>query len=305
MDQELGIKYLKYTNIDFEKWNSVIDVADNALIYAHTCFLDMVSDRWSAFIYGDYEYIMPITGPKKMGISLFVQPAYCQQLGIFPTPPEKILNEFIREIRKRFNYVSINFNSSNVLSVTNNNNITPLNNYLLDLNMPYEKISSSYSSHTVRHLKKSSVNNFRFVEYIKPSVYIDFKIKNQSKEIYGKSLKILKNMLPEMISRDRGNIYGIYDGENNMCAAAVLIFDRKRIIYLNGVSSEKGKELNAMYYLMDKLIQKFSGSNLLLDFEGSRIPGVARFFEGFGAKPEVYYNFKYNTLPVPLKWLKK
>ena len=41
------------------------------------------------------------------------------------------------------------------------------------------------------------------------------------------------------------------------------------------------------------------------DFEGSMIPGVARFYAGFGANPETYFQLKFNRLPLPLRWIKR
>ncbi|MDR2009305.1 MAG: hypothetical protein LBQ22_02340 [Bacteroidales bacterium] len=300
-----NIKYYEYPEIDFEKWNKVIDEADNALIYAHTCYLDVVSENWGAYVYGDYEYIMPLTESKKVGINFLQQPFYCQQLGIFPTPSEHVAREFIDSVRSDFKYVSINFNSNNKVVNTADIDITPVNNLVLDLNQSYEDICRTYTKHTVRHLKKAYCNQLHFVEYIKGVTYIDYKIKNQSSHIYKKSLKILKKMLPELLSRDKGFISAVFDADNNMCAAAVFVVGCGRVVYINGVTNGKGKENDAMYYLMDHVIKKFAGSPLLLDFEGSKIPGVARFFEGFGAKPEQYYNFKYNKLPIPLRWIKK
>jgi len=50
-----------------------------------------------------------------------------------------------------------------------------------------------------------------------------------------------------------------------------------------------------MHFLFDKLIDKFSGHNLTLDFEGSSIATIARFYEGFGAEEETFFQYK-NTL---------
>ena len=73
---------------------------------------------------------------------------------------------------------------------------------------------------------------------------------------------------------------------------------------MNAASNEKGKELRGMYFLIDTFLQKNAGKGILLDFEGSMLEGVARFYEGFGASQETYYQLKFNRLPKPLKWLK-
>ena len=74
---------------------------------------------------------------------------------------------------------------------------------------------------------------------------------------------------------------------------------------MNALSSKEGKELRAMFFLIDQYIQMNAEKELTLDFEGSTLPGIARFFSGFGATPETYYRMKHNRLPVPFRWIKK
>jgi hypothetical protein len=305
MIKNSNIRYLKNKEIEFIKWDNVIAGSENSLIYTHSYYLDMVSPKWDALVYKDYEYVMPLTVKKKLGYSFLIQPTYCQQLGIFPNPDVEITQEFIDAIKRQFKYVSINFNSYNKIPEVLENEITYIQNYILDLSLPYDQVALSYSSHTKRHVKKTYHYNLKIEESLRPSVFLTFKKNNQDPGIYKKSIQILEKMLPELLSRDKVRIYGVYDKNDELCAAGIFIFDRYRIIYLNGVSSRKGKELDAMYFLLNAIIQRNSGSKFYFDFEGSRIPGVARFFEGFGAVKEYYYNFKYNNLPVPLRWIKR
>jgi hypothetical protein len=299
------LRYVKNAKIDYAKWNDVIDNADNMLGYANTCYLDVVSEVWDAFVYGDYEYVMPLTITKRVGMSLLQQPLYCQQLGIFPTPSPEILQEFIEAMRNKFKYANINLNSSNKEIEAKFDGVTQVKNFLLDLSLPYDEIIKSYSNHTLRHLKKAYANNLEVKEYVKVETYLNFIKNNQDKNLYTKLLKTLKKVSYEMLAIDKGHIYGVFDKNNEMCAAAMLFFGTNRLIYTSGVSNKRGKELNAMYFFIDKIIKENAGSDLIFDFEGSRIPGIARFFEGFGAKYETYFSYKYNNLAVPFRWLKK
>ena len=47
-----------------------------------------------------------------------------------------------------------------------------------------------------------------------------------------------------------------------------------------------------MFMLIDKLIRQHATESKILDFEGSRIEGVARLYSGFGAKNKPYYILK-------------
>ena len=47
-----------------------------------------------------------------------------------------------------------------------------------------------------------------------------------------------------------------------------------------------------MFLLIDHIIRQEAGKNTILDFEGSKIEGVARFYKGFGAKNHPYFILK-------------
>ena len=59
-----------------------------------------------------------------------------------------------------------------------------------------------------------------------------------------------------------------------------------------------------MFRILDAFIRDHAASGLALDFEGSNIPSVARFFGGFGAKADIYQGVSFSRLPAPLSKLK-
>jgi hypothetical protein len=77
------------------------------------------------------------------------------------------------------------------------------------------------------------------------------------------------------------------------------------MIYQIGASNNVGRDLRAMYFLFDRLIDEYSEQSIVLDFEGSDIEGVGRFFSGFGALLVPYHRLIANRLPWPINLLKK
>ena len=59
-----------------------------------------------------------------------------------------------------------------------------------------------------------------------------------------------------------------------------------------------------MFRIIDTFIKDHADSGRILDFEGSNIPSVARFFGGFGAQAEIYQSVSFNRLPSTLTRLK-
>ena len=81
-------------------------------------------------------------------------------------------------------------------------------------------------------------------------------------------------------------------------------FHGNRIYYMLAWNNEQGRHLGASHYLIDTVIKEYAGKDYWLDFEGSDIPGIAFFFEGFGATPETYYFLRINRLPWWCRWMK-
>ncbi len=306
MSKENQIRYIQHKEIDAEKWNRCIEFATNTRFYANEFHLDRAAITWDALVWGDYEYVMPLPVRRKFGINYIYQPLFCQQLGIFPEPSITKAQLFYETLYKKFRYADIQLNSTNppgdkIQEVS----FLPRNNYLLLFDSDYASIAAKYSTNTKRNISKANKNNLQFIAGIRLEEYLEFKKKQASTNFSGKDFGKLKNIIAFGQYKGLGEIYGVYDDQNHLCAAAYFCRWKDRIIYLNAVSNEKGKELRAMFYLIDQFIKKNASKNIILDFEGSMVQGVARFYEGFGALPETYFQLKFNRLPLWLKWLKR
>lgn len=298
------IRYLKYEEVDTDKWDHCLKNAPNALIYGQSWYLDKICDRWDALVLGDYRYVMPLTYRKKLGITYLYQPLYCQQLGIFPTPTKEISQQFMELLSQRFSFAEINLNSMH-LPVSGVGTYAERNNLLLWLSDTYETIAGNYSKHTRRKLKKARKQKLSLVKSISAEEFIRFKKQHLNVRVKASELNSLRNVLAFALTRSLGQIYGVYSASNQLCAAAFFIRNKHRVTFLNAVSSPEGKKSQAMYFLIDQFIAENAEKDYLLDFEGSMVPGVARLYSGFGATPEKYHQFKFNNLPWWIKWLKR
>jgi hypothetical protein len=298
--------YVKYDSIDYEKWDRCINEASNSRVYAASWYLDRMAVEWDALVYGDYEFVMPLPFKRKYGISYLYQPPFSQQLGIFPLPTHQISEAFFREIICRFRYCDVQLNSLNRPAKDEPLiQFLPRKNYLLHLGTDYENILAGYSKNAHRNIAKGNNNRLNFVEGIQMEEFLKLKQKNLLAKLSKIDFQKLKSIIAYSQYKGFGEIAGVYSPGNNLCAAVFFCKWKDRIIYMNAASSREGKEMRSMFFLMDHFLQATAEKSLTLDFEGSMLPGVARFFEGFGATPETYYRMKFNRLPVPFRWIKK
>lgn len=300
------VRYIKHQNIDSRKWDNCINNAPNQRIYATSGHLDHTAEMWDALVMGDYEFVMPLPVKSKWGIKYIYQPLFCQQLGIFPTPTEEIASRFFSELPRIFSYFDTQINSQNPeIQMEKGIDFLPRQNYILPLNMNYAGLYSAYSTNAKRNLKKAENNKLSFVSDIRLEEYFELKSENLQVKLSKKQLQTLKRFIAFGQYKGTGKIYGVYSPGNELCAAVYFGRYGNRVTYMNAVSDKIGKELGGMLFLIDRFIRENAGKNLVLDFEGSMIPGVARFYKGFGAYPETYFQLQYNRLPLLLKWLKQ
>ena len=282
----MQIKHLRNSAIDYSLWDACILQSSNHLAYAYSWYLDIVSPGWEALVSEDYDFVMPLPTKSKYKIPYLVQPILTQQLGIFSKHEinEEIVNEFIKEI-PYYSY-ELNLNEHNFFPKAL---IYP--NFLLNLNKSYQELASVYSKNNQRNIEKASKLNLRVELDIDSSEFLNFYFEVEKQFISVKK-NILEMLIGKGISEKAVKICGVYSSTNELIAAVCLLITSNRITYLLPVSNPKGKASSAMFLFIDQFIRKNSGNDLIFDFEGSKIEGIARFYRGFGAKNHPYYILK-------------
>lgn len=89
----------------------------------------------------------------------------------------------------------------------------------------------------------------------------------------------------EVRRREAGRLYIIRDGDGAPCAATVMVWDARTAYYLAGGmrdGTRRSSRLNLL--LFERMITDAHEMGLDFDFEGSSLPGVERFFRGWGGQ---------------------
>jgi hypothetical protein len=306
MLEKSEIQLLRRQEIDEEKWSRCIEDADNSRVYANHWYLDKVAENWEALIWGDYEFVMPLPVRKKWGLKYVFQPLFSQQLGIFPAPPLETGEKFMTKLADLFYYCETSLNPHNlVFEVLKNAQIQPRDNFLLPLGGGYSALSANFATNTKRNIAKAENNNLQLVTGMQTSEFIAFKKQNSGGRLTKEDSDNLRNLVSFLGYKGLGDVQGVYTSQNELCAVVFFLRWKNRLIYLSASSSEEGKNLGAMYFLVNQVIKEQAREPFIIDFEGSMIPGVARFYAGFGAFSETYFQIKLNRLPWPLKLFKK
>ena len=277
----------------------------NSLPYAFSWYLDIVHDDWEALVEDDYVRVMPLTISRKYGIKYFFQPFFVQQLGVFSREAlsSEITLKFLSAIPSNIKVTDFNLNHFNTIQGGDIPYIENTN-YLLDLISDYEKIYASYSTNTKRNLKKANKSNLTLIKGVKPENIVNLFRENKGQELdkwKDTHYRRLTRLIYTSMYKGVGTSYGVYSENNQLSSAAFFLKTSGRLIFLFSGNSKLGMETQSMTYLIDAVIRENSPGMKTLDFEGSNIPGVARFYSGFGAYKSTYLRIKINRLNFFLK----
>jgi hypothetical protein len=274
------------------KWDKSIESSRNRLIYAYSWYLDIVSPGWEAIADDDYQTVMPLPVKSKFGLKYLVQPVFTQQLGIFSASnlSETVVWEYISRIPKKYFRQIFNLNSANILSPSTK--LTNRSNYELDLNRNYSELYQHFNENTRRNIKKAGNSGCLPEKSSDVVLFLAHYQKNAKERLNGFMLEKLKYIISTCLLRNKGEVYWARNKQGNMIAGTFFIADEDRIIYAASFSTQEGMENSAMFYIINEIIRQNANSPKVLDFEGSMIPGVARFFAGFGAEIKIYQQYK-------------
>jgi hypothetical protein len=292
------IKFLDRKEIDSGRWDSVIAGSPAEAIYGYSWYLDQVAENWSALVVDDYRFVMPLVWKKKVGMKYVYQPFYTQQLGVFGR--EEVDPELIREmlmiLYRKFRFAGLNLNTHNLVGEEAPFEVTDKSNYVLPLNREYNHLYASYKTNAKRNIRKSLDLSDLVDKTVSVDELVRLKRENDVIKRSEEDYVWLKSLLDAIMERGAGKIYSTRTG-SEVTAAACFAFSNTRAIYLVSASSQAGKDRRGMFRIVDTFIRDHASSGKILDFEGSNIPSVARFFIGFGARAEIYQGISFSRLP--------
>jgi hypothetical protein len=103
-------------------------------------------------------------------------------------------------------------------------------------------------------------------------------------------------VIPVLYEHQQVVIYGAFAG-NELVSATVFARNFSNYVNLYSVTSRRGRDLSANYLVINTFIKNHRAPGMYLDFEGSSIPGVEKYFAGFGGTRLAYPHVRLLNLP--------
>lgn len=301
------IQYIKQLEINRQKWDACITNASNGLIYGYSFYLDHMARHWDALVLNDYEAVMPLTWNKKYGIHYLYQPFLTAQLGVFGNNlTQELVQSFLRVVPARFYYWDISLNPMNHFD-SENLPATLRKNFVLPLNKPYEELQKHYNENSIRNIKKSQQVKCIAVKEFDKNKAINMALRQMrtySKESKENTERFIK-LSDYLLQQNCLFTYGIENSNKELIASCIFLSSHNRYYYILVGNDPQSRDIGASHALIDSFIKDHAGEDKLLDFEGSDISGLAKFYSSFGAREENYPAIRLNNLPFFLRWLKQ
>lgn len=298
------IHFLDVQEIDSRKWNECVNTSILGipqLCYVQYDYLNAICEnQWGALVIFDnnkelYRNVMPLPYRKKWGFIHYVyQPYFCQQLGIFGASTDYDINDFISHIPRKFLRVHLNVHGGSGIPRKSQKRT----NYIL----PAPHIpENTFNKDALKNLKKLRQHEIEYVETTDYQVVLtiyDEAWGEQSGFEWFNDYDAFAQAL-NLISSDR--IYAVIVRDTNLnevLGGAIFLHSgdntvhSHRLHYVCGGAVKRGREWGVVHGIIEHVCLKFPHS--IIDFEGSNIPSVAKFYQKFGPIDEPYYSININ-----------
>jgi hypothetical protein len=275
-------------------------------IFVYSWYLDAVCANWGALILNDYEVVFPFAFNKKWHIMYIFQPFFTRYFGFYSSIicSGELKQQFFKTIPSSFKYVKLCLNSSEEQTIENY--VTEQRKYqALDLNYSYEELKKDFSENTRRNIKKAIKANLG-IRKISPEAVVKLFRETKGEDLnafHSEDYKRLNVLMKSCMDRNNGETIAVYE-QDNLVAAAFFMYSDERFVFLKSGVTDEGKAKGAMHFLMDSFIQAHSKEKKILDFGGSSVESVARFYRSFGAVDYVYLQIEKKSVFKLIKWIK-
>jgi len=276
----MNITYVKYEDIDRQKYNSCIHYALNGRAWGYKWYLEATARRFDVLVENDYESVMPLVWDKTWsGRKRLLNPVFTPALGVFSVHvlSQKRLGYFLREVDARFDVINSGFTGEPSRYEKDNDWAwQDERNLILDIDgREYDVIAGEYSSDLLRSLDQSMSADLLVHGNQKPEKVAAFmeKYYPNGERLQHPMLRILYNAM----HRGWGWSTAVTDREGNWLASNVFVFTHGRIASIAPCASPEGKKLDALDLLFDYAIRQAAGRPITIDFASTDDEQYTRF----------------------------
>ncbi|MDX9930308.1 MAG: hypothetical protein RBS37_10705 [Bacteroidales bacterium] len=300
------IRYLGHNEIDKARWDECLDNLPACKPYPYSWYLDIMVPHWEALVDDDYDSVFPVPAFRKYGFYYIATPVFLQQLGIY-SPDNNLsfkIDEYLAFMPEFYRLIDMCIAQDPSGS---DFRIGIKDNHELDLSKSYALMWEGFSSDCRRNIRLSLNERFTVEENVSPSEVIGLFRRNSGRGLRGvknRDYRKLEMLMQYCLANEKGRLVGISNVSGQLIYGLFAVLTPGSVTLLFTATSDESRSRRAGYFVLNSLIEEYSGSNRILDFAGSSIPTVADYNRSFGCVTVPYYHIYRNRLPWPVKIFK-
>lgn len=286
------MQFLKSNELNKKKWD---ELSQNSTYYSKSYFLDVVAKNWGAYVDSDYSKGFALVYNKFLGVKI-IYPVFLGRGIEFLNLSENEINEIIPKIKSEFKIGDLNSELE----------LKPFEHLTKKKYQVYTE-NITYNNQSKRMLKKVKslaykIENVPFGEVL-PIVYTE--LKEKVKELTPENFSRLKSTIQNFSKENKLISIGILDEQNKLEGGLFFYNDQNRITYITGASKSKARKVGGMYLAMDHIVQQALKEQKTMDFGGSNMDSIRRFYCSLGGEDRFYFSYNWDNSPFWFKILRK
>ncbi|UOG75529.1 GNAT family N-acetyltransferase [Hymenobacter tibetensis] len=313
----MPLRLLRHSELDLAAWDACVEQAQQVVPYAQSWWLQATAGRWDALVEieagtGRYLSVVPLPVKWRPWGREVHQPPFTQQLGVLTVAGSTVESamQHLLALPTRYAHFYTQLNDQTEFPAA----ALPLSchlrhTYHLPLDRSYAVLRAGYFTDNRRRLRQNSEAAVPLVVAATQEIDSMMKLFRQTKGAAAGLRWYHYTMLRQLVAagQQRGEAMELLEvrapDTGELLAGAFFVRFRTKLVYLFAAASPAGKKAGAPVLLLDHAIQRHANTpELVLDFEGSMIPSIARFFANFGAKPVAYAALSFTQRPWYLQW---
>jgi hypothetical protein len=294
------------------QWNQLTEKNGIAFPYMQYEYISICTrGNWKVLTDEGRNYYIPVPIVKKLAWSYVFNPPFSQRMYVLSTSSKLKSSSLLPPLHflaKNFEKITLNLDHE-WTNLPSGFETQSRRNYYHRYGQPV-----ILNHHHQRNMRKAKVEHYSIDWHGDKGVlmkeYIKCTLSRRGR--HKKKLATIAQELVDWLSKqDMLRIAFATDRRGKAAAGIGLIRWKGRLINLLPFTTQDGWDGRAMYFLLVNVLRENPYDVEVFDFEGSEIPGVARFYKGFGPSKESYNSIHYikhpwllDVLDAATKWFR-
>ena len=282
----MKIRCIDRKELNEEAYTLALKKSKNYLLFSEIPYLDILTkNKWKCLVEGNYERVLPLPYKMKWGIfKVIYQPFFIQQFSIYGEP-DAMVDSFIKAIPWYF--IKVHLQLSECTYESKSKRV----NYLLPLKKPYEELYRQFNNDAKKNLKKL----MEFQAEIQKMPCSTDQLIDSYQKMWGQKQAHIKTTHYENLKKvlelvpDHLKDIGLYQTrEGVLLAVFAFVLSGKNWQYLLAAPTKQGLNKGIMHWVINEKIKQHAEEDAVLDFEGSEIEGVSKFYQKWNPQKTYY-----------------